>query len=75
MFLQGKKQPVQNFFTTIKYPSIYASPNKTKDAGRLEQAACEHEDLSLPRPFVSRICDFNKKTLPGFVQLSYGVIF
>jgi len=38
MFLQGKKQPVQNFFTTIN-PSIYTSPNKTKDAGRLQQVA------------------------------------
>lgn len=60
---------------TIEYPSIYTFPNKTMDAGRLEQAAVSMKTYLFQNLLCQEFVISKKKTLPGFVQLRYGIIF
>lgn len=66
MFLQGKKY--QN-------SSIYTFQNKTMDAGRLEQAAVSMKTYLFQNLLCQEFVISKKKTVPGFVQLRYGIIF
>lgn len=74
-FYKEKQQPVQHFYATIEYPSTYTYPNKPTDARRLQQAPVSNEDLSLPKTLCQKSEISKKKTLPGFVQLKYAIIF
>lgn len=71
-FYKEKQQPVQHFYTTTEYPSTYTYPNKSTVASKLQWAIKTYlfQSLLCQESVISK-----KKTLPGFVQLKYGVIF